>query len=48
MKKRFEKAVEKAKSAPVQCPYCGGSITKPVLRGMDSITCDFCGKVIRL
>lgn len=43
-----EKAVEKAKSAPVQCPHCGGSITKPVLRGMDSITCEFCGKVIRL
>lgn len=41
-------AVEKAKAAPTQCPYCGGAITKPVLRGMDTITCDFCGKVIRL
>ncbi len=41
-------AVEKAKSAPTQCPNCGGAITKPVLRGMDTITCEFCGNVIRL
>lgn len=41
-------AVEKARSAPARCPSCGGAITKPVLRGMDSITCDFCGAVIRL
>jgi hypothetical protein len=41
-------AVEKAKAAPTQCPQCGGLITKPVLRGMDTITCEFCGKVIRL
>ena len=41
-------AVEKARSAPSQCPFCGGAITKPVLRGQDTITCDFCGKSIRL
>ncbi len=41
-------AVEKARSAPTQCPTCGGAITKPVLRGQDSLTCDFCGVVIRL
>lgn len=41
-------AVEKARSAPAKCPSCGGAITKPVLRGMDTITCDFCGAVIRL
>jgi hypothetical protein len=41
-------AVEKARSAPTQCPKCGGLITKPVLRGMDTITCEFCGNVIRL
>jgi predicted nuclease with TOPRIM domain len=41
-------AVEKARSAPARCPSCGGAITKPVLRGMDSITCDYCGAVIRL
>lgn len=41
-------AVEKARSAPAKCPSCGGAITKPVLRGMDLITCDFCGAIIRL
>lgn len=41
-------AVEKARSAPSQCPNCNGAITKPVLRGQDSITCEFCGTVIRL
>lgn len=41
-------AAEKAKAAPVICPYCGGSLTKPVLRGMDSIKCDFCGNLIKL
>jgi predicted nucleic acid-binding Zn-ribbon protein len=40
--------VEKVKKAPTICPSCGGAITKPVLRGMDSINCEFCGKVIRL
>lgn len=41
-------AVEKVKTAPAQCPNCGGAITKPVLRGQDTITCEFCGNVIRL
>lgn len=41
-------AVDKARSAPEKCPNCGGAITKPVLRGMDSITCEFCGNKIRL
>ena len=40
--------LEKVKAAPTQCPSCGGAITRPVLRGQDSITCDFCGFVIRL
>lgn len=43
-----EKEVEKVKKAPSQCPGCGGGISKPVLRGMDTITCDYCGYVIRL
>lgn len=43
-----QEAVEKVKTAPTQCPNCGGAITKPVLRGQDSITCEFCGNVIRL
>ena len=40
--------VEKVRSAPSKCPSCGGTITQPVMRGQDSITCDFCGAVIRL
>lgn len=40
--------VEKVKSAPVICPSCGGALTKPVLRGMDTLTCDFCGNTIKL
>lgn len=39
---------EKVKSAPTQCPSCGGAINQVVLRGMDSITCEFCGVSIRL
>lgn len=40
--------VEKVKSAPSQCPSCGANITQPVLRGMDSLKCEYCGYVIRL
>jgi hypothetical protein len=36
------------KAAPDKCPNCGGKITAKVLRGMDSITCEYCGSVIRL
>ena len=42
-----QEAVEKVKSAPTECPNCGGAITKPVLRGQDTIKCEFCGNVIR-
>jgi len=41
-------AVARVKSTPTQCPSCGGNITTVVLRGMDSITCEYCGMVIRL
>jgi hypothetical protein len=40
--------VEKVKSAPSQCPSCGATISQPVLRGMDSLKCEYCGYVIRL
>lgn len=40
--------IDKVKKAPSQCPSCGGTINKPVLRGQDTITCDYCGFVIRL
>ena len=41
-------AVEKVRNAPTQCPNCGGALTQPVLRGMDTITCPSCGSKIRL
>ncbi|OGN75938.1 MAG: hypothetical protein A2X25_02005 [Chloroflexi bacterium GWB2_49_20] len=40
--------VEKIKAAPTQCPSCGGKIDMVILRGMDSISCGYCGQVIRL
>lgn len=40
--------VERVRSAPTSCPHCGAAITVQVLRGMDSIRCEYCGKVIRL
>ena len=43
-----EAEAEKVKSAPTQCPSCGGMINQVVLRGMDNLTCEFCGVVIRL
>jgi hypothetical protein len=43
-----QQVIEKVKAAPTQCPQCGGAISKPVLRGQDTITCEFCGAVIRL
>lgn len=43
-----EAAVEKVRAAPTACPHCGGAITTQILRGMDSIRCEYCGKVIRL
>jgi len=41
-------AVDKVKAAPTQCPSCGGNITTVILRGMDTIKCEYCGFVIRL
>jgi hypothetical protein len=43
-----EAIVERVRSAPTTCPHCGGAITTKVLRGMDSIQCEYCGKLIRL
>jgi hypothetical protein len=41
-------AEAKVRSAPSQCPNCGGNIQQVILRGEDSIKCEFCGFVIRL
>lgn len=43
-----KEVVEKVKSAPTECPNCSGKITQVVARGMDTITCPYCGSVIRL
>lgn len=41
-------AEEKVKAAPAQCPSCGANVSQVVLRGQDSITCEYCGFVIRI
>lgn len=43
-----EKVVEKVNNAPTKCSSCGGAITQPILRGMETLDCEFCGDVIRL
>lgn len=40
--------VEKVKNAPTICPNCGGTIRQVILRGQESIICEYCGGVIRL
>jgi hypothetical protein len=41
-------AEARVKSAPSQCPSCGGNLSQVILRGQDNIKCEFCGLVIRL
>ena len=43
-----EKVAERVKNAPTKCPSCNGAITQPILRGMESLNCEYCGDVIRL
>lgn len=40
--------VEKVKSAPTQCPSCGASLNNVILRGQETIKCEYCGGLIRL
>lgn len=40
--------VEKVKSAPALCPACGGNLNQVILRGQDTVKCEYCGHVIRL
>ena len=42
-----EGLLERVKNAPTKCPSCGGAINQPILRGMESLTCEYCGDVIR-
>ncbi|MCS7011925.1 MAG: hypothetical protein NZL98_11190, partial [Anaerolineales bacterium] len=43
-----EKVIEKIKSAPTECPSCGATLDVVILRGQESIQCEYCGSVIRL
>jgi hypothetical protein len=43
-----EGLLERVKNAPTKCPSCGGAINQPILRGMETITCEYCGDVIRI
>ncbi|NSW52527.1 MAG: hypothetical protein HPY85_08505 [Anaerolineae bacterium] len=43
-----QEVLERVKNAPSECPACGGAIQQKVLRGQDTITCEYCGNVIRL
>jgi hypothetical protein len=40
--------VARVRAAPTVCPRCGAAMTAPVLRGVDSIKCAYCGNVVRL
>ncbi len=35
-------------AGPTACPTCGANITTEIVRGMQSIQCEYCGTVIRL
>lgn len=41
-------AVERVRKAPSQCPSCGAAVTQPVLRGMETLSCQYCGSIMRL
>ena len=43
-----EAAIEAARSAPTECPTCGAQFTEPIVRGMQSLTCEYCGFIVRL
>lgn len=43
-----EVAEEAARSAPTKCSTCGATLSVEIVRGMNEITCEYCGSVIRL
>ena len=43
-----EKPAEPAREIPSRCPACGAQLTQEIVRGMTSITCEYCGTVIRI
>jgi predicted nucleic acid-binding Zn-ribbon protein len=43
-----QELVERVREAPTRCPVCSAPLTQRIVRGMDLITCPYCGHVIRL
>lgn len=43
-----QEILDKIKNAPTICPQCSATINVKIIRGMDEITCEFCGAVIKL
>jgi hypothetical protein len=43
-----EELVERARAAPTRCPVCNAPLQQRVVRGMDRLTCDYCGHTIRI
>ncbi len=43
-----EGLLERVNNAPTKCPSCGGAINQPILRGMETLICEYCGDVIRI
>jgi len=40
--------LDRVRNAPQSCSNCGASFAAPVLRGQMDITCQYCGKVVRI
>lgn len=43
-----QEVVDQIRNAPTICPQCGATIKVQLIRGMDQITCEFCGAIIKL
>jgi hypothetical protein len=43
-----QEELDRVRNAPQSCPNCGASFAAPVLRGQMDISCQYCGKVIRI
>ncbi len=43
-----EEVIARTRNAPSECPSCGAVLGQAVLRGQDTLTCEYCGYVIRL